>query len=157
MEYIFALDLSISNSGIAIFNKNASLEKIQSIKTNPSDSHGIRLKQIADKLIELRLGYPPQTVIIERGFSLHNIATQVLYRVHGIANYVFYDCEQIYYAPTSIKKAITGDGKADKKLVQKMIKEIYQDIKFKDFDQSDAVAIGLTYFIKDGVLNYEIR
>lgn len=155
LDYIFALDLSIANTGIAIFDQKVNLIEIQSIKTNPKETHGNRLKQIADTLIELREKYDTNLVIIERAFSLHNTATQVLYRVHGIVNYIFCDCQQVYYAPNAIKKTITGEGKADKSQVQKVLNDLYPNVKFKDYDQSDAVAIGITHFIKEGTLNYE--
>lgn len=154
LDYIFALDLSIANTGIAIFDQKANLITIQSIKTNPKETHGNRLKQISNTLLELRKKYDTTLVIIERAFSMHNTSTQVLYRVHGVINYLFCDCEQIYYAPTTIKKTITDQGKSDKNQVQEFIKKIYPNIQFKNFDESDAVAIGLTYFIKKGVLNY---
>jgi Holliday junction resolvasome RuvABC endonuclease subunit len=152
MNYIFALDLSIANSGIAVFDENSFLEHLTSVKTNPKQSHGVRLNQIANKLIELRCSYPTNLIVIERAFSQHNTATQVLYRVHGLINYLFYDCEQIYYAPTTIKQTITGSGKSDKSQVQAILQELNPEVKFKNNDESDAVAIGLTYFIKKGVL-----
>lgn len=151
-NYIIALDLSIANTGIAIYDQKASLIEVYSITTNPKNTHGIRLKQIAKFIINLRKVYPTKTAIIERAFSLHNTATQVLYRVHGIVNYIFSDCEQIYYAPNDIKKTITGSGKAEKKQVYEVIQELYPEIKFNNYDESDAAAIGLTYFIKKGVL-----
>lgn len=149
-NYIFALDLSISCSGIAVFTEYGEFLEVSSIKTNTKHEQKNRLKVIGDKLEELRDKYDPRIVVIERAFTQHNIATQVLYRVHGLANYMFYNCEQIYYAPTTIKKAITGNGKSDKEKVKQIIlQDYYPEIKFKNNDESDAVAIGLTYFIKE--------
>lgn len=150
LNYIFALDLSISCSGIAVFTENGDLLEITSIKTNPKHEQKNRLKIIGDKLEDLRDMYDPRIIVIERGFTKHNIATQVLYRVHGLANYIFYNCKQIYYAPTTIKKSITGSGKSDKEeLKQIILQDYYPNAKFKNNDESDAVAIGLTYFIKE--------
>jgi len=153
MKYIFAFDLSISCVGIAIFDTIGNLVEVLSIKTNPKQTHGERLRQIGDKFCDLRYQYNTSTIVIERAFSLHNISTQVLYRVHGLTNYLFYDCTQVYYAPTTIKKAITGTGKADKEEVKRIIlKEHFPDATFKNTDESDAVAIGLTYFIDKKII-----
>jgi crossover junction endodeoxyribonuclease RuvC len=61
---------------------------------------------------------------------------------------LFYDCEQIYYAPSTIKKIICGSGRADKKQVQNKILETYPKLEFKSDDESDAVSIGLCFFIE---------
>jgi Holliday junction resolvasome RuvABC endonuclease subunit len=151
INYIFALDLSISCTGVSIFEESSRLVLISHIKTNPKDSHGVRLKNIAEYILDLRKCYPSRLAIIERAFSQHNISTQVLYRVHGLINYLFYDCEQIYYAPTSVKQTITGNGKASKEELKNVILEKYPNIKFKNNDESDSVAIGLTYFIKNNI------
>lgn len=142
----------MANTGIAIFDIQSNLIKILSIKTNPKESHGSRLNEISEKIINLKKEYIPFKIIIENAFSKHNKATQVLYRVHGIVNYIFYNYPQIYYAPTTIKKAVTGRGNAKKEEVYKIIQELYPNFEFKNLDESDAVGIGLTYFIKKGEL-----
>jgi Holliday junction resolvasome RuvABC endonuclease subunit len=77
----------------------------------------------------------------------------MLYRVHGIINFLFWDCEQIYYTPKTIKKFILS-GNATKKQVQEKIKEVYKDIEFENEDESDSCAICLTYFIDKGIIKW---
>jgi Holliday junction resolvasome RuvABC endonuclease subunit len=166
-EYIWAFDLSMEDSGIVIFDLKANPVYIGSIKTNDKFTHGQRLKVIADELLKLRVLYPTHIIAIERGFSRFNMSTQVIYRVHGIVNYLFSDCEQIYYPPKKVKSAIV-DGNATKKQVQDKIKKMYPDVQFSKIEkknkktkvvtveendnESDAFAVGLTYFIENKII-----
>jgi Holliday junction resolvasome RuvABC endonuclease subunit len=164
--YVYALDLSMSCTGVVIFDTKATPIFIGNVQNKTTDSNGVRLKKIADYLLDLREEYPPLIVIIERGFSMHNNATQSLFRVHGIANYIFHDKEQIYYPPKSVKAAILN-GNATKKQVQDAIKLKYPDVKFSDIkikktkgkeeskDESDAFAVGLTFFIDKGLITWD--
>jgi len=152
-NYIHAYDLSMESTGFCIFDENMNPVLIDSIPTKKSQSHGKRLKVIATKMAELKTNYPTKTIVIERGFSRFNMATQVIYRVHGCCNLIFHDCEQIYYPPKTVKEAILK-GDATKKQVQEEIKKRYPDVVFKNDDESDAFAVCLTYFIKSGKLEW---
>ena len=141
----------MESTGFCIFDEDMKPVLIDSIPTKKSQSHGKRLKVIAVKMAELKTNYPTKTIVIERGFSRFNMATQVIYRVHGVCNLIFHDVEQIYYPPKTVKEAILG-GNATKKQVQEEIKKRYPDLVFKNDDESDSVAVGITYFIKTGKL-----
>jgi len=143
----------MESTGFCIFNEDMIPVLIDSIPTKKSQSHGKRLKVIAVKMAELKTNYPTKTIVIERGFSRFNMATQVIYRVHGVCNLLFYDCEQIYYPPKTVKEAILG-GNATKKQIAEEIKKRYPDLVFKTDDESDSVAVGITYFIKTGKMEW---
>ena len=144
----------MESTGFCIFDDNLNPVLIDSIYTNPKLPHGKRLKIISDRMIELKKAYPANTIVIERGFSRFNMSTQVIYRVHGVCNLIFNNCEQIYYPPKTVKEAILK-GNATKKQVQETIKKKYPNIVFKNEDESDAFAVGLTYFIKKGKIIWE--
>jgi len=152
MNYIYAFDLSLSSSGVCIFDKKGNPIKIMSVPTTSKMEHKDRLKVIADNWMELRGQYPTDLIILESGFSRHAVSTQVLYRVRGVIDYLFYDIPEICYAPSSIKKIICGNGRADKSLVQGKILEMFPYMKFENQDQSDSVGIGLCYFIEQGII-----
>ena len=154
INYIHAYDLSMSSTGFCIFDENMNPVLIDSIPTKASYSHGKNLKLIANKMMQLKNEYPTKTITIERGFARFNTATQVIYRVHGVCNLIFHDCEQIYYPPKTVKEAILK-GDATKKQIQETIRNKYPDIVFKNEDESDAFAVGLTYFIKTGKIKWE--
>ena len=143
MSYIYGLDLSMSDTGITIFDGEKPVF-VGSIATKDTKTHGERLKEIYDFLLFLKEKYPPSVVCIERGFTRFNNSTQVLYKVHGIVNMLFCDIEQIYYTPKTIKDSIVS-GKASKEEIKDKILEEYPDIIFKNNDESDAFAIVLTY------------
>lgn len=148
MSYIYGLDLSMENTGVTIFDFNTyEPVKVTSISTNKKHTHGKRLYIIAQELVKLKDQYPPSIVVIERGFSRFNTATQVIYRVHGLINYLFHDVEQIYYPPKKIKEVIIK-GDASKKVVREIIESKYLNIAFENEDESDSFAIGLTYLIE---------
>jgi len=143
----------MSNTGIAIFDLEGRIEKICSIATKDKDTHGERLKTIADFIMGLKEIYPVKEIVIERGFAQFNTATAVIYRVHGLVNFLFWDVPQTYYPPKTVKAEILG-GKSTKKELRNEIESHYENINFENEDESDATAVGLTYFIRKGILQW---
>lgn len=150
----------MSSTGIAVYDTDkkefvhiSSIDTTKILAKNHKDNFdGIRLKKIYNELCHIRDKYEPDIVVIERGFTLHNTVTQILYRVHGVANLAFADYPQIYYTPKSIKATIY-DGTADKEEIANLI-EKRTNAEFSNFDESDACAIALTYAIKEDILNW---
>jgi len=152
MNYIYAFDLSLSSSGVCIFDEKGNPIKIMSIPTTSKMEHKDRLKIIADNWLELRGQYSTNLIILESGFSRHAASTQAIFKVVGLTQYLFNDCRQVVYAPSSVKKIVTGNGRSDKSVVQGKILEMFPYIRFENQDQSDSVAIGLCYFIEQGII-----
>jgi len=150
-KYIYALDLSLNSTGICIFTTTGDFVTTYTIDTNKEKETKLKLRIIGNELLEISDKYPPEKIIIEQGFSLYNKSTQAIFRVHGLVNYLFADYEQIYYPASTVKKIIGGKGNMNKKDLQNMIKKQYPEIEFKNFDESDAFAIGRTYFIKNNI------
>ena len=159
----------MESTGFCIFDENMKAVLIDSIPTKKSQSHGKRLKVIAVKMAELKTNYPTKTIVIERGFSRFNTSTQVIYMVHGLVKFLFYDCEQIYYPPKKVKSFILN-GNATKKQIREEIKKRYPNIEFSKIEkknkktkeiiieenenESDAFSVGLTYFIDKKIINF---
>lgn len=152
MSYIIALDLSLVSTGVAIFNEDGKCVKLDTIETSAKDDTKIRLKVIGEKILKIKKEYRPILVLVEQGFSRYNVATQMLFRVHGLINYLFADTEQKYYHSTTIRKIIMGKGNAKKIEVQKYINDKYKNLNFKNYDESDSYAVGLCWFIERGIL-----
>ena len=149
---ILSLDLSLSNSGGCVFTTEGKPLHLFSIFTSSKLEHKDRLRTIGDRLLEVKNKYDIDTVVLESGFSRFSISTQALFKVQGVVSYLFSDCSQKNYAPSSIKKVVTGNGRADKKEVEIYVKKIWPNIQIANDDESDALAVGLCYFIKTGII-----
>lgn len=160
MQYIWALDLSLSRTGITIFEVDDDMKFVSdmwvdSVETKPKDSDGQRLKILADYLLGLKKEYNPKVLVIERGFYRFNKSTQKVYAVHGVVAYLFYDVETVYYPPATVKKAVTGNGNAKKDYLREYIIEHYNTqgtIMFANNDESDSFAVGLCYMKQKGIV-----
>lgn len=148
-KYIYGLDLSLSNSGIAIFNFDGLPEFVGSVATKSSDKYPTRLKIIADEIIRLTEKYPPKIAAFESGFYRFPASTQALYRVQGVLMYLLHDVEQFFYPPSKVKKIVTGKGNASKKSVQEFVKHRFPELEFDNTDQSDAVGVIIAYLESD--------
>ena len=151
-EYVIAIDISLSSTGVAIFNLDGSIKKLITIETNSKDETQIRLKKIADEMFNIKKKYKPKIVIMERGFYRYNTSTEQVFRAHGIMNYVFWDIEQVYYHSTTIRKIVAGKGNLKKEQVRDYILSKYNNVTFLNYDESDSFAVGLTWFINNGIL-----
>jgi crossover junction endodeoxyribonuclease RuvC len=148
-KYIYGIDVSMSNTGISIFNLDTSQPVlVTSIATNSKYTYGVRLHTIRNYIKDLIKQYKPYEVAIEQGFSKFNTSTQVSYRVHGVIQELLKDYPQFYYPPKTIKSIITGNGNANKKLVQDCILKKYPNINFSNFDESDAMGVAICHLIK---------
>jgi Holliday junction resolvasome RuvABC endonuclease subunit len=150
-KYVYALDLSLNSTGIALFTTDGTFVKTMTINTRREKETKLKLKKIGDTFLELINKYCPKTVVIERGFSRYNKSTQAIFKVHGITNYLFCEYEQLYYPSSSIKKTITGKGNVSKKILQDKLLSEHPVVCFKNFDESDAFGIGKTYFMEKGI------
>lgn len=119
------------------------------ITTPKEDSIAIRLKNIESALISLFNAYSPDAVAIEELFYFKNQKTIIpVAEARGVILLTAQKfCENIYeYTPMQIKQALTGQGRAEKKQVQFMVKSILglKDIPKPD-DAADALAVALTH------------
>ena len=152
--YIHALDLSLNSSGIAIFNIDGGLIECSTIDTNSEKDTRKKLVMIANEFKKFINAYKPEKVIIEQGFSRFNISTQQVFRVHGLANFLYSDFEQIYIPAMTIKKIVGGAGNMKKEEIRNIVSKIYPKMRWNSLDESDACSIGLAYFYKEGILKH---
>ncbi len=151
---IFALDPSLSATGWALVKVKGGLISIVDcgeIPTSQDDSHGQRLRIIRNELTEIAKGHRITDFVKEKGFMKFIAVTQILFKVHGVCEERFSDFKFTEYPPTSVKKAVTGNGRASKDAVEKGVREFLElpdDYKFISDNASDAVAVALTFIIK---------
>lgn len=167
MIKILGCDLSLTGSAFSILTVEKGI--IVHVETyfvdnskNAKAGYGIRLKNIKDNLNKLldKAGYIDY-VAIEKGFTRFNNVTQALFRVVGVVELTLAEKgfkKVEFLSPTSVKKDITGDGKATKEEVKASVqKYLLKKIDFKTLDESDAVAVGISFGLKrkliEGVTN----
>ena len=149
---LLSLDLSLSNSGVSVFNSDGYPEYITSISTDSKMDRNKRLKFFGDELNKIMERYSISEVSIEKGFSRYNKSTQAIYQIQGVALYILNSLPIYFYESSSVKKIITDRGNSGKQEVQENILKRYPNIKFDDLDQSDSVAVGIVHLIKKGIL-----
>lgn len=152
------MDLSLSRSGFAVVRvvaEKIKVVEVGSIPTKPRQSHGERLLHIQEKLEELIDRYGEFTAVArERGFSRYARTTQALFKVVGVCDLTFAKHGVTSIAelpPTTIKKQLTGSGYAKKDVVAREVINLLglQYVKFSSDDETDALAVIITYLQKE--------
>lgn len=154
---VLGLDLSMARPGFAVVkatNGKPTVLHTSHVRTNSRQSHGQRLIAIEKELINVIEQFGQFTVVVrEKGFSRHNLTTQVLFRVVGISDLALAKegyTRIVDIAPTTVKKWVAGSGKASKEEVAQAVIKIIGDYDFATDDESDAVAVALAYLIQEG-------
>jgi crossover junction endodeoxyribonuclease RuvC len=108
-----------------------------------------RLKKIYEELEKIIDKYRPQVVVVEDIFVSKNIKSALkLGHARGIAILVAMNAglAVFEYAPLEIKQAVVGNGKADKKQVQMMVKALLDLQKVPHpADAADALAAAICH------------
>lgn len=112
--------------------------------------------ELADRLLELSNAvndwmdeYKPDVVAIERIFERGNVST-VMHTAHGVGVLVLAAAQRgipvHMYTPSEVKKAISGNGRADKKQMTAMITRILGLTEApKPADAADALALAVCH------------
>lgn len=147
--YYLGLDVSMNSTGWAVLSySEGRVRYVDSgvIKVKTNKSHGQRLREQREKFEGILKTYPIHYAAREAGFSRHIKATQVLFKAYGVAEEFFADLHLVEIASTTIKKIVTGNGRASKEEVEKAIRkrlELPKDFVFKNDDESDAIGVAL--------------
>ena len=64
-KYILCFDLSLSNTGIAIFDDSGTCVELLSIGTDKEKTHPLKLRKIEQAMRKLKKKYNPKEIIIE--------------------------------------------------------------------------------------------
>lgn len=156
-----AMDLSMSSPGfaaIALHDGKPIVLETSVIKTNPKSTHGERLVEIVVELEDLMHKYKPANLVREKGFSRFPQVTQTLFKVVGVVDMCAYTdlgLEVHEIAVTSVKKAVTDNGKATKEEVADKVFQLYQIDNTEEYftpkgklidDKTDALAVGYAFY-----------
>ncbi|MCY8194071.1 crossover junction endodeoxyribonuclease RuvC [Bacillus subtilis] len=160
-RFMVGFDPSLSGTGYAVLDTFYKMPRIAEMgvvkgrtKTWPAGTpYQIKLALIQAKAKELRAKYDPifPIVFLERGHTgPFNNDTQAVFRARGaleselVGNYIQ------EYPPSQVKKAITGNGSAEKEEVAEHLAEIFGISldHFETFDVSDALGVVYTGYLE---------
>ncbi len=148
---ILGIDPGFGTIGFAILDIEDSskhLVELGVIKTDKNAYFGERLKEIYTDMQNIIAKYKPQAVAIEKVFFSKNITTGI--QVSEAKGVILLALAQAglhpkEYSPSEMKAALTGDGKANKTAIQKMLKlELRLNEIPKPDDAADALSLALT-------------
>jgi len=145
---ILGIDPGTATTGFAVIEKNG-CEVVALdfgvISTKPKVSSEKRLLEIFENICELIESHKPDLVAVESLFFFKNQTTAfAVAQARGVVLLAVakFHIPLTEITPLQVKMAVTGYGRADKKQIQEMVKEIFALKKIpKPDDAADALAI----------------
>lgn len=119
------------------------------VRTPPAAELARRLLELSDAVNDWMDQYQPDVVAIERIFERGNVST-VMNTAHGVGVLMLAAAQRgidvHMYTPSEVKKAISGNGRADKKQMTAMITRILGLTEApKPADAADALALAVCH------------
>lgn len=119
------------------------------IRTPKEQPMNERLQTVYDEIKELLTEFKPDVMSIELLFFARNVTTAMTVgQSRGIVMLAATQAKipVFEYTPMQVKQAVTGYGKADKKQIQEMVKQLLKlDAIPKPDDAADGLAIAITH------------
>jgi len=146
------IDPGTATTGFGVIdeeNNKLTLVEYGCIKTSPKNCAPDRLKSISTELKKIINKFKPENVAVEQLFFASNSKTAI--KVGEARGVILLTAAQAgvkvsEYTPLQVKMALTGYGKADKKQIQYMVKNL---LKCKEApspdDAADALAIAICH------------
>lgn len=149
---ILGIDPGTGRTGWAVIDKTGSKDVLVAagcIETVVNSPTAERLESIFLKLKSIIEEFKPTNAAVEDLFFFKNAKTvMTVAQARGVILLAL-ELSKIptaNYSPPQVKSAVTGDGRADKASVEKMVSlilKIKQDLEFND--TADAMAVALTH------------
>jgi crossover junction endodeoxyribonuclease RuvC len=148
---VLGIDPALIKTGWGVvrgLNGNLSFVACGTITTDPKLSIELRLKNIFDRMDDVIKQYSPDHFSIEETFVNMNPASSLkLGEARGAAILCgsMNNLPVFEYKPNSIKKSVTGVGKATKEQVGMMVKRLLPLSNAKTEDEADALAVAICH------------
>lgn len=149
---VLGIDPGTATTGWAVLEEKSGCVRSLSyghISTSPKLSSSKRIKEISDDLGRIIKKYKPEEAAVEDIFFFKNLKTAV--KVSESRGAILLTLEKnkvrmTSYTPLQVKQALTGYGRAEKKQIQIMVKNILnlKNIPKPD-DTADALAIAICH------------
>lgn len=150
---VMGIDPGLTRCGLSVLQTGKGRQVIPiavGVVRTPSDAElAERLLRLSNAVNEWLDDYKPDVVAMERIFERSNVST-VMHTAHAVGVMVLAAAERgipVYmYTPSEVKKAISGNGRADKKQMTVMITRILGlGAPPKPADAADALAIAVCH------------
>jgi len=149
---VLGIDPGTATTGWAVLEEKAGCMNPLSyghISTSAKLSSPKRIKEIADDLEEIIKKYKPEEAAVEDIFFFKNLKTAVKVSESRGAMLLTLERNKVKiasYTPLQVKQALTGYGRAEKRQIQIMVKNILNLKSIpKPDDTADALAIALCH------------
>lgn len=162
---ILGIDPGTATSGFGLIEVNKDGLEVMKwglIETHKDNLKENRLQKIYEETLELIVKYKPDVFVFEKIFFFNNAKTVIAVgQAQGVMLLAASNTKTFVaeYAPGTIKKLITGSGRANKKEVQVAVRKILGNkVKSKihkktHFDNAaDALAIAMTHAMSINIL-----
>lgn len=148
---ILGVDPGYGRVGFAVIEIENGQQKLlhsECFETDKNLSHPERLGLIAERLKEVLEKFQPTKMAVEELLFSKNVKTAIkVAEARGVilAESAKQKIPVFEYNPNSVKLAVTGYGKSDKKQIINMLERILHiKTKIKFDDEYDAIAVALT-------------
>jgi len=149
---ILGIDPGTATTGWAVVEEKKGEPKLIAcgcINTSKLKSDAERLVEIGKDIATIAKKYKPQEVAVEDIFFFKNLKTAItVAQARGVILYEIKKSKALLfsYTPLQVKQALTGYGRADKRQIQIMAKNILKLRRLpKPDDAADAVAIAICH------------
>jgi len=158
MSIILWIDPGTTTTWFAIIETSHDINLVDFgvISTTPKIADSLKLLEIWDDISALIDRYNPDLIVIEKLFFNNNITTGI--QVAQARWVVLYEAakkaiQTLEYTPLQVKKAITGNGRANKAQLQNAIKMLMRlETIPKPDDAADAIGLAYMWYLNIGNL-----
>lgn len=145
---ILGIDPGIEKTGFAVLeNENGKIVLCDCgyINTSRRDPFSVRLNTLAGDLKNIIKKWKPTVAGLEKIFFAKNVKTAInVSHARGVILELLEEqaITVFEFNPGQIKSAVTGDGRADKSQIKKMV-QCLLGVSLKNDDTADAIACGI--------------
>lgn len=153
---ILGVDPGLTRCGVGVIeagvSRRLSFIHVDVVRSNPEVSQDLRLLAIYNGLVEKIEQFCPDTVSIERVFAQENRNTVLgTAQAAGLAMLAAAqrNIPVALHTPTEVKLAVTGNGKADKVQVERMVMRLLRlNVMPTPADAADALAQAICHALR---------
>ncbi|WP_245667016.1 crossover junction endodeoxyribonuclease RuvC [Actinomadura latina] len=155
---VMGVDPGLTRCGVGVVEgdpgKRLHLVHVSVVRTDADEDHALRLVGIEAGIEALMEEFRPDAVAVERVFSQHNVRTVMgTAQAAGIAMLAAArrGLPVALHTPSEAKAAVTGNGRADKAQVTRMVTRLLSlETAPRPADAADALALAICHVWRGG-------